>query len=429
MALIDAGGKPVRTRYAIPSMFRRFGLLALVFAAACSSSENRASSGGPPGPDSGPIDPGTDGGTTDNPDVDAGEEGGISVASGKLTVLSLNLHCLKTQGTAYPTNEARLEAIAKAAADENVDVILAQEVCTSKTTQQDARAMLTAALDKATNATWSSVAALAHDAWVGTPDEASEHVAIFSKHKLSQATENAHRAQSALRRITLGATVAAPLVTAQGATLPVRMYTVHLDHMDANARAMQAREVAGFALLEADEMVKIDATDGGVLLPILVAGDFNAQSGAEAPKAMLDYGFVEASGSATTTRIDHVFLHRSAFLSPTDTKILFEGAGAVSDHPGVLVRLTAAPAKTSRLTRIKAEGTFANPLTIRGDKAPLSWEKGWPAYVRAGGSVFVTSELPAGSFAYKFLQNDTIWATGANVNGTGQTDNSSKPSF
>jgi hypothetical protein len=148
---------------------------------------------------------------------------------------------------------------------------------------------------------------------------------------------------------------------------------------------------------------------------------------------MIQFGFVETSGSAQTTRIDHVFTHRSAPFAPDSTKELFVGSAAVSDHPGVLVRFAPAVPKPVRLTRIVASGTFALPLSVRGDHAPLSWERGWPAFARpsasAPGVAVVTSELPGGAFAYKFLRQDTDWATGGNVSGAGETDNASTPSF
>jgi endonuclease/exonuclease/phosphatase family metal-dependent hydrolase len=406
----------------------RRGVLLAVFCAACSSASPDASdAGGPAGPDSGSID--GDGGPT--PEVDGGDASNPVTGDDRIAILSLNLHCLKTTGTAFTTNEARFEAIAKTVQDERVSVILAQEVCISKT--ENARAMLGAALDKATGTKWSSVAALAHDAWVGTPDEASEHVAIFSSRDLTLATENIHRAQSTLRRVTVGATIPSTTLDANGKSQPFRIYSVHLDHADAVVRSAQAREVASAATVDADEgklLVHQVGPGSGVVVPVIVAGDFNAQSGTDPLKAMTDYGFVEQSGSATTTRIDHVFAHRGAPIEAIESKVLFTGNAAVSDHPAVLVRFKGKPQSGVNVTRIVASGTSASPLTVRGDRAPLSWERGWPAYPRAaGGHGIVTSEIAAGAFTYKFLQNDTVWASGPNVSGTGETDNASTPSF
>ena len=149
----------------------------------------------------------------------------------------------------------------------------------------------------------------------------------------------------------LGATV-----TGVGAT-PLRVYTVHLDHEREDVRAAQGRDVASAALVEADvEALALDAGGGAVALPVVIAGDFNSTFTAAAPQALAGFGFVEASGSAATTRIDHVFAHRSAPLAATETRELFEGAAAVSDHPGVMVRFAAAAPTPVRLTRIAAPG-------------------------------------------------------------------------
>jgi endonuclease/exonuclease/phosphatase family metal-dependent hydrolase len=420
-------------RYAVPTMRRALTLAVLLgWPLACSSSSQTDDPSATPPvtvpTEGGVVQPGEDSGTTP---VD---EGGVVTKPpvGQLGVLSLNLHCLKTDGTAFTTNEARFDAIAAAVLAEGVDIILAQEVCVSATA--NARSLLLAALQKTTGATWSSAIAFAHRAWEGTADEADENVAVFSRGALSASRELVHRAQSTLRRVTLGATIASPLKTATGEALPVRVYTVHLDHTAVAARAAQAREVAGAAMVETDdENIPTDAGGGAVALPLIVAGDFNAQTGADAPKALVDYGFVETSGSAQTTRIDHVFLHRSAPFAVASTKVLFTGGTAVSDHPGVLVRYAGAAPKPVRLTRIVATGSFGAPISLRGDRAPLSWERGWPAFARPAsglqGVAIVTSEISAGAFAYKFLQNDSDWANGGNVSGAGEKDNASAPTF
>ncbi len=355
--------------------------------------------------------------------------GGDAASPEQLGVLSLNLHCLKTEGTAFTTNAARFAAIAAAVSTEHIDVVLAQEVCVSAT--ENAHTMLVAALANATGATWSSTVALAHRAWDGSADQADEYVAIFSRDALSAPRQTVHRAQGSLRRVMLGATVATRLTSPAGAALPVRVYTVHLDHEDAVVRAAQGREVASAAMVESDnEQIAIEAGDGAVALPLLVGGDFNARLLGEAPQALVELGFVAASGSAQTTRIDHVFSHRSAPLAPALAVELFEGAAAVSDHPGVLVRFVPAPPQPVRLTRVVASGTFPLPLSVRGDRAPLSWDRGWPAFPAAGAGVaVVTSEMPAAAFAYKFLRQDADWAIGGNVIGAGEADNVSTPSF
>ena len=99
----------------------------------------------------------------------------------------------------------------------------------------------------------------------------------------------------------------------------------------------------------------------------------------------------------------------------------------------MIVRFAGAAPTPVRLTRIVASGTFAAPISVRGDHAPFSWERGWPALPRTAsgkpGVVVVTSELPAGAFAYKFLRNDADWAAGANAAGAGQTDNTMTTTF
>lgn len=362
-----------------------------------------------------PSTPGVEGGADVTPIPPA--EGGVPEADAPegpaFTVLSLNLHCTKLDGTAFTSQDARFAAIAKVVADEAVDVVLAQEVCTN--TSLDAKAALEAAMAKATGARWSSTATFAHRAWEGTPDAADEHVAIFARGELASARATTHRAQGNLVRVTAGATVTSAL----GRT---RVYTVHLDHADATARAAQAREVAALATNETDE-----ENLGG--LPTLVAGDFNARIDAPAAIAMKAFGFVEASGSEGTTRIDHVFVHRAAPLQAVAAKETFTGANAVSDHPGVLVRFAKAAAKDVKLTRIVAKGTTVN-VSVRGDRAPFDWDRGWPAFARRNGEpTLVTSELTPGAFAYKFLRDDKDWALGDNVAGQGQQDNGSTPAF
>ncbi|NOU29868.1 MAG: hypothetical protein HOO96_18340 [Polyangiaceae bacterium] len=407
-------------------MLRR-AIAALALLAACSSASSdgqKASSGGasdastPPVNDAAPA--ATDGGV--EADVSPG------LLGGKLTVLTLNLHCLKTEGTVFATNQDRFAAIASAVATEDVDVVLAQEVCSMP--GADARTMLTDALGKATGTSWSSVAAFAHRAWEGTPDAADESVAIFSRGALSSPHETVHRVQGPLRRVTLGATVATRMSTPERASLSVRVYTVHLDYSTPVARGLQAREAAGAAVFEADaERVALDLGGGAVALPVLVAGDFNATSADPAPQALRDFGFAETSGSASTQRIDHVFVHRSAPFTREASKVLFEGAAAVSDHPGVLVRYVASTPVPVKLTRIVARGTFPAPLSVRGNRAPLSWDQGWPGFPSSAGVALVTSELPAGPFAYKFLRQDTDWALGADVGGSGEADNAASPAF
>lgn len=171
-------------------------------------------------------------------------------------MLSQNLHCLKTEGTSFATSAERFAAIAKTVADERVDVVLAQEVCTSA--PENARAMLEEACAKATGTPWTSAAAFAHRAWVGTPDEADESVAIFARGALASVRETAHRAQGSLRRVMISATVSTDATK-------LRVFSIHFDNATATARADQGREAASLALVETDDE-KLGIGSGGVAM-------------------------------------------------------------------------------------------------------------------------------------------------------------------
>jgi hypothetical protein len=398
---------------------RRFAALAFV-ALACGGDDPRAEGNGPP-----PV-------PTPPEDRDAASPGDATPAADAgaptFTVLALNLHCLKTTATAFATNAERFSAIANAARDFQVDAILAQEVC--ERPGESTRELLTSELERATEARWSSASAFAHRAWDDTPDEADEHVAIFARGAIAAPRETVHRAQGNLRRVTLGATVEAK-VGDSGTRLRVRVFTVHLDHRAAEARAAQAREVASAAMVEGDDEA-LEVPDSGVSLPIVVGGDFNARDKSPALDAMRDYGFTEVSGSAGSTRIDHVFAHRSAPMEPIESSVILTGNDAVSDHPGILVRFGSRAPTPVRLTRIRANVPTSTPLTVRGSAAPLDWELGWPAFPKIGataGVLLITSELPAGSFEYKVLRSDVDWQEGENAIGKGHEDNVVTPTF
>lgn len=321
-----------------------------------------------------------------------------------LRVLSLNLHCLKTEGTAFPDNRARLQAVARAAAERHVDAILAQEVC--ERPGESAAALLLAALEGATSIPWHSATAFTHRSFTGTPDEADEHVALFTRAPLSRVTKTTYRTQGGLQRVAIGASLAG-----------LRVYSVHLDHQDAARRAAQARETAALALFESDPLPHA-----------IVGGDFNASPGTEPTQALLDAGFTDASAPLPATRIDHVFLHRAAPFAPAAAALLFTGADAVSDHPGVLVSLLPRAPAAAPLTRIYIKGTGA--LWVRGASRPLSWSWGAPAFPDPDGRHrFVTSELPGGPFPFKVLREDRDWQTGDNATGQGQSDNEITPTF
>jgi endonuclease/exonuclease/phosphatase family metal-dependent hydrolase len=368
--------------------------------------------------------------TVDGADVPGtgGDDANDATAAGDVTVLSLNLHCFKTSRTAFASNEARFDAIAEGIRAHAVDVVLAQESC--ERPGESTREALERRFAIATGAAWSSVSAFAHSAWEGSPDEADEHLAIFARGALRDATATEHRAPgSSLRRVMLGATVDAPAVGA------VRVWTLHLDHANATAREEQAREAASLAMAEGDS-VAIAVPPTGVALPLIVGGDFNARQGTPTLNAMRDAGFFEASASPNTRRIDHIFAHRSAPLRVVERKVIFTGRDAVSDHPGVLVRFAAANPAPVRLTRVFARGERGARLTVRGDTHPLAWDRGFPTFERAApdgtaGTVhaFVTSELGERTFSFKFLRNDRDWQLGDDMRGAGGGDTTLRPEF
>jgi endonuclease/exonuclease/phosphatase family metal-dependent hydrolase len=335
------------------------------------------------------LDAGPDGGRVDGGRVDGGPvDGGPPVA---LRVLALNLHCLETSATPYPSNPARLEAVARFVAAEAVDVLALQEVCVSEA--EDALALLTAALERETGIAWSASSAFAHLAWEGTAREARESLAVLAREPIVATHALEHRAQGALWRVTLFATLA------RGVTVA----TVHLDHRDAIAREEQGRELAAAGLVHADS------------LDVILAGDFNARAPALAHVRAL--GYVDASATLRTDRIDHVYVHRGARFAPSRARmVLNTPSDRVSDHPGILVDLAERAPEPVAVTRIVArvDVGFGSHLFLRGDQPPLSWERGWPmTNVAAREWRFVLTELTA-PLAFKTLVDDARWQQGEN---------------
>lgn len=328
-----------------------------------------------------------------------------------LTVLSLNLHCLKTEGTAYGSNGARFAAVADLVQKEQVQLILAQEVCENKT--ESAQKLLLASLMQKTGQSWQGELAFTHLSFAGTKDEADEHVWLFApvvprggRGPLRGVQKYTYRAQGGLARVAISARYGELL-----------LYSVHLDHQEAARRTAQARETATHALWQADPEPAI-----------LVAGDLNARPGSEPAQAFAEQGFLDAAATLTKERIDHVLIHRGTPLSASGAELVFQGSQAVSDHPGVLVRFKSQQVKAPTLTRIRtgAEGT----LSIRGSVAPLSWAVGLPVFVDPDGRKrFVASEIPSGAFGYKLLRDDRDWQLGDNVIGQGEMDNQVTPQF
>lgn len=362
--------------------------------------------------DTGAID--ADGGAVDAQVEDAHvawEDGGAA-AWAPYAALSLNLHCLRLDGTPYSSNDARFAAIAAVAARENVAVILAQEVC--ERTGESAREKVTDALELATGATWSNYWVYAHEAWAGTPDAAREGLAIFARGTLTATRTLGYRSQGGLRRVMVTAQLSAEL---GGLTV----HSVHLDHAAAGIRARQAAESAAYALAHADPS-----------LDVLIAGDLNAAATSEPWEQFASMGFVDLSRALSATSIDHVFVHRGAGVAATASRFAFDGVAEprVSDHPGVIVALEPAPRLVVPRTRFVATDTWSGYLAVRGDTPPLDWERGWVASPMGRGTwKLVLTELPVAPFTYKWLRDDTRWQDDPNEEGVGGEDHVDAPTF
>ncbi len=368
-------------------------------------------------PDDTPVDgSGPEDGMPDVTDPqDAADATDASAGWAPYGLLSLNLHCLKLTGTSFTSHQQRFETIAQAAVAENVSAITAQELCA--TSGVDALSLLRQALEAATGETWSTAFALAHVAWEGTADEADEGVGLLVRGPLSDVVELDYASQAGLRRVAVIGRLPAKLGG-------FRLASIHLDHVDAEVREAQARETASSLLALADPV-----------RDILVAGDFNAQPGSPALLAMADFGYVELTSALGADRIDHVLAHRASAVVAENAVVMFDGTTypAVSDHPGMLVRIAPSVGQDVAITRLRADATVAAGefLSVRGDALPLSWAKGWPAWREPSGTwKLVLTEIASGTpFAYKFLRNDVDWQTGDNASATGGADHVVVPSF
>ena len=152
-----------------------------------------------------------------------------------------------------------------------------------------------------------------------------------------------------------------------------------------------------------------------------------ANRGLAASSAVVDEG-----DALPSSRIDHILLHRGASLVALETRLVFDTpATAVSDHPGILIRLAPTTRSALSWTRITAHvdpgaGHF---LALRGDTLPLDWARGWPMFrMDASTWVFMAAEV-TGGFEYKVLVDDTTWMTGANASGVGGVDQDLTPTF
>lgn len=347
------------------------------------------------------------------PDSGAPEDVDAGTPEPTLAVLTLNLRCLSLEGTPYATQLDRFAAVAATVVAERVDVLALQEVCEDGTV--DVLALLIDALEAESGEGWSGHAVFAHVAGEGTPDEADERVAIVAR-SIRATGELVHRRQGVLRRAAATAEVGIA-----GGT--VHVISVHLDHLDADAREAQAREAALSAMVEADPS-----------LALIVAGDFNDREGQPAHTALLAAGFRDRSAGVGLSRIDHVFVHRGSGLVTREARALFDTPEtAVSDHPGVLVRLSRATPEAVLVSRVTAEHTppGGRTLWIRGSQAPLSWTSGWPMHPIAPGRWrWVSTEL-SGPFELKAILDDdeTSWQRGANTPATAGVDLEYRPTF
>ena len=349
-------------------------------------------------PDPTDANPGTDGADT-------------SPIPETLAVLSLNLHCLKTEGTVYADNAGRMAAIATLVDAESVDVLLLQEACEAP--EVSALALLEAALEAKTGDDWTAIWRHAHVAWEGTPDEADEGLGLLARVPLQNTDTLVYAVQGGLRRVALSATVA----TALGA---LRVTSVHLDFDSADTRLYQARETANAALVDAPA------------LSALVGGDLNAQATSAAHQAFGQWGYLDQSASLDPDRIDHVFVHRATPWRASEAALVFAtSATAVSDHPGVLVRLAPHAAEAPLVTQldIDADVDFGHFLAVRGDASPLSWDSGWPARSLGPDAWRLVCTELTGPFAYKSLRDDATWQLGADEAGAAGQTNVSTPLF
>jgi len=309
-----------------------------------------------------------------------------------VAILSLNLHCLSVQGTPYADNVERFDAVADLVVAEDVDALALQEVCIQGNT--DALALLEQSVEDATGTAWTSAFTFAHVGWEGTPDEADEGVGLLVRGDTLDAEEITYVEPGALRRVALAGTLPGGLT----------LVTVHLDYDDADAREAQARQTATWAL----------GVAGG--LDAVVAGDLNDRATTPTHSAFLDWGYRDATEGLDTSRIDHVLVHRGAAWAAVETALVLTEP-AVSDHPGVLVRLETAEPEPVVLTRLVADVDvgWGHTLSIRGDGGPLSWERGWWAYPTTDDRwELLLTEAEAG-FAFKALVDDQTWQLGDDV--------------
>lgn len=319
----------------------------------------------------------------------------------ELVLVSLNLHCFKLEGTAYPSNDERLAAIAAYVRSQGVEAIAVQEACRRDNDGGALIEQLAAALGDGWGQAWVET----HTAWAGEPDEAIEGIGLLYARGAPEEVESLEYAvQGALVRKTLAGTIRTTAGT------PLRLYTVHLDWDPATdvPRRAQARQTAMHALVTSTA-------------PVLIAGDYNAESSTTTITDLLAAGFTRLTEAADAdgTDIDHVLAPTAAGFAVVEARRIFDGTDGpvVSDHHGILVRLRVGTPQAAVTTRLAATcntgvGHF---LAVRGDTDPLSWELGWPAVNTAADRWEVAfAGWSSGTVAYKWLTDDLTWETGDN---------------
>ena len=334
----------------------------------------------------------------------------------EVSVMALNLHCLKLDGTPFSSNTARMAAVADAVAAEGIAALALQEVC--KSTREDGMALLVTELRRATGTEWTGKWIKVHDAWVGTADQAEEGIAILAKGATTNPQEIVYVAQAGLLRKSLGMTLSG--------LYDLKLFTVHLEVSDALVRAKQGRETAPFAVTMADPN-----------LDVVVAGDFNDVEGSAAHGAMTTFDFADFSKGQSTKRIDHVFVHRGAAWELRSNQLILDGTKypRVTDHPGgVVATMRKRPAPSVVRTRflVSQDVGMGNQLYLRGGSTPLDWAWGWKAINVAPPlewKLVLTGYAQSAAFEYKWLRNDQDWQLGANESGVGGQDNPAQPRF
>lgn len=261
--------------------------------------------------------------------IDSGFDTSGDTASGvgdEVAVLSRNLHCFKLDGTSFASNHDRFAAVANAVETEGSAAIAVQEACQNEG-EGVSMDRLASALLSATGETWGTSWTFTHTAWTGTSDEAEEGVGLLIRGQDPADVETlAYAVQGTQDRTAVAGTFA----TASGADL--RLYTVHIDHDDADARRMQTRETAIHALVHADSD-----------WVVLVAGDFNASASEDSMVDLDGAGIARLSVDSDTdgAQIDHVLAPDPANFEVLESRLMFDGSTepvALDDGHGDAIR-------------------------------------------------------------------------------------------